>query len=32
MARAGYDPRALVHMFETIEKESEGGAAGDRSG
>jgi len=22
MARAGYDPRALAHMFETIEKES----------
>jgi Zn-dependent protease with chaperone function len=25
MARAGYDPRALAHMFETIEKESNGG-------
>jgi predicted Zn-dependent protease len=24
MARAGYDPRALAHMFETIEKEAEG--------
>ncbi len=24
MARAGYDPRALAHMFETIEKESKG--------
>jgi Zn-dependent protease with chaperone function len=23
MARAGYDPRALAHMFETIEKESQ---------
>ena len=26
MARAGYDPRALAHMFETIEKESKGGS------
>jgi Zn-dependent protease with chaperone function len=25
MARAGYDPRDLAHMFETIEKESQGG-------
>jgi hypothetical protein len=25
MARAGYDPRALAHMFETIAKESKGG-------
>ena len=25
MARAGYDPRALARMFETIEKESGGG-------
>jgi Zn-dependent protease with chaperone function len=24
MARAGYDPRALAHMFETIERESAG--------
>jgi len=24
MARAGYDPRALAHMFETIERESKG--------
>jgi len=24
MARAGYDPRALAHMFETIEQESRG--------
>jgi len=29
MARAGYDPRALARMFETIEKESQGnGGAG----
>lgn len=30
MARAGYDPRALAHMFETIEKEakSSGGSGG----
>jgi hypothetical protein len=30
MARAGYDPRALAHMFETIEKEarSNGGGGG----
>jgi Zn-dependent protease with chaperone function len=27
MARAGYDPRALAHMFETIEKESKGGGS-----
>ncbi len=29
MARAGYDPRALAHMFETIEKQmgAEGGGA-----
>jgi hypothetical protein len=27
MARAGYDPRALARMFETIEKESKGGGA-----
>jgi hypothetical protein len=26
MARAGYDPRDLAHMFETIERESKGGA------
>jgi len=26
MARAGYDPRALGHMFETIEKETSGGS------
>ena len=25
MARAGYDPRALAHMFDTIERESKGG-------
>ena len=25
MARAGYDPRDLAHMFETIESESKGG-------
>src|SRR4051794_32541148 len=25
MARAGYDPRALAHMFETIERESRSG-------
>jgi Zn-dependent protease with chaperone function len=25
MARAGYDPRDLAHMFETIEKEAKGG-------
>ena len=28
MARAGYDPRQLAHMFETIEKES---SSGDRA-
>jgi len=27
MARAGYDPRSLAHMFETIERESEGSGA-----
>jgi len=27
MARAGYDPRALAHMFETIQQSSEGGGA-----
>ena len=27
MARAGYDPRDLAHMFETIEKESKGGSS-----
>ena len=27
MARAGYDPRALARMFETIERESQGAAA-----
>jgi Zn-dependent protease with chaperone function len=27
MARAGYDPRELAHMFETIEKESKGGGS-----
>ena len=25
MAKAGYDPRELAHMFETIERESKGG-------
>ncbi|HET9943060.1 MAG TPA: M48 family metallopeptidase, partial [Terriglobia bacterium] len=25
MAKAGYDPRDLAHMFQTIQKESEGG-------
>ena len=29
MARAGYDPRALAHMFETIENESRGSGGGD---
>jgi len=29
MARAGYDPRALARMFETIEKESKAGGGGD---
>jgi len=29
MARAGYDPRALAHMFETIEKESKSSGGGD---
>jgi hypothetical protein len=28
MARAGYDPRALAHMFETIERESSAGGGG----
>jgi Zn-dependent protease with chaperone function len=28
MARAGYDPRALAHMFETIEKESKSSGGG----
>jgi len=28
MARAGYDPRALAHMFETIERETQGGGGG----
>src|SRR5262245_21086436 len=28
MARAGYDPRALAHMFETIERESKGSGGG----
>jgi beta-barrel assembly-enhancing protease len=28
MARAGYDPRALAHMFETIEKESNSSGGG----
>jgi len=28
MAKAGYDPRALAHMFETIEKESSGSSGG----
>jgi len=28
MARAGYDPRALARMFETIERESKGGGGG----
>ena len=27
MARAGYDPRALARMFETIEKQSKGGGS-----
>jgi len=26
MSRAGYDPRGLAHMFETIERESKGGS------
>jgi len=29
MARAGYDPRALAHMFETIEAEMKGSGASD---
>jgi hypothetical protein len=28
MARAGYDPRSLARMFETIERESKGGGGG----
>jgi predicted Zn-dependent protease len=28
MARAGYDPRALAHMFETIAKESKSSGGG----
>jgi Zn-dependent protease with chaperone function len=28
MARAGYDPRSLAHMFETIERESQGSGSG----
>ena len=32
MARAGYDPRALARMFETIERESKRAAAAARSG
>jgi len=28
MAKAGYDPRALAHMFETIEKESKASGGG----
>ena len=28
MARAGYDPRGLARMFETIERESKGGGGG----
>jgi Zn-dependent protease with chaperone function len=28
MARAGYDPRALAHMFETIARESKSGGSG----
>jgi Zn-dependent protease with chaperone function len=28
MARAGYDPRALAHMFETIAQESKGSGGG----
>jgi hypothetical protein len=28
MARAGYDPRALAHMFETIERESRSSGGG----
>jgi hypothetical protein len=28
MAKAGYDPRALAHMFETIEKESKAAGGG----
>jgi Zn-dependent protease with chaperone function len=28
MARAGYDPRALAHMFETIERESQTSGGG----
>jgi Zn-dependent protease with chaperone function len=28
MSRAGYDPRALAHMFETIERETKGSGGG----
>ena len=28
MARAGYDPRALAHMFETIEREAKSSGGG----
>jgi predicted Zn-dependent protease len=28
MARAGYDPRALAHMFETIEREAKTSGGG----
>ncbi len=28
MAKAGYDPRALAHMFQTIERESQAGGGG----
>jgi Zn-dependent protease with chaperone function len=31
MARAGYDPRALARMFETIERESKAGGGGGGS-
>src|SRR4030095_3566590 len=30
MARAGYDPRALARMFETIERESKSSGGGDQ--
>jgi len=29
MARAGYDPRALAHMFETIERQMQGSGSSD---
>ena len=32
MARAGYDPRALAHMFETIEREAKSSGGAVRSG